>query len=77
MVKDRIVKLGREEAVKAITGTEWVMYKRGIWNQYTKRKTNEVIDIIMNIYACSYGADVYKGNDGVLYVSVPVASDMW
>lgn len=77
MVDKRIVKLGREEVVNAIKGTEWVMYQRGVWNSYRKCKTNEVAEIVMDINACGYGADVYQGDDGMLYVSVPVASDMW
>ena len=50
---DRIVTLGREEVVNAIKDTEWVMYRRGVWNSYSKRKTDEVAKIVMEKYEIS------------------------
>ncbi len=69
-----IVKLGREKAVEVIKDAEYVMFRRGVWNPYEKRKTSEIIPTILDTRL--YGADVSLEN-GVFYVSCPVSSDMW
>ena len=70
----RIVKLGREKAVELIKNAEYVMFRRGVWNDYERRKPEEIIPTILDKRL--YGADVWL-RDGVFYVSCPVSSDMW
>ena len=72
----RLVFLQREAAVEAIKGTETVMYRNGVWNSYERRKTDEVVNIIIDPVSCGWGADVYADDDE-MYVSIPNRSDMW
>ena len=76
MADTRIVKLGRQDAINAIKGTETVSYQHGCWNPYETRKTSDVIEIIKDLRGCPYGADVWKHGD-TYRVSIPCASDMW
>lgn len=62
-----------KEAIELIKSHPQVYYRRGVWNPYQLRETPAVISSITN---SGYGADVYEKH-GELYVSVPVASDMW
>lgn len=50
------------------------MYRLGVWNEYNKTTTEKAIKSIEN---SGYGADVYRDEYGVLYVSVPCERDMW
>lgn len=71
---ERIITLGREKAVDAIKDADTVMYRHGVWNEYYKTTTEKAIKSIEN---SGYGADVYRDEYGVLYVSVPCERDMW
>ena len=72
--KKRIVTLGIETAIKAIEGTDEVMLRHGVWNEYHKLETNRAIACIK---ASGYGADIFEDESGMLYVSIPNDSDMW
>ena len=69
-----ICKLGRQEAIDIISGTECVQYRHGVWNKYNVCDTATVIKSIRN---SGYGADVFRDTAGVYYVSIPCDSDMW
>ncbi len=70
-----ICSLQFDEAIEAIKGTEKVMYKHGVWNDYQERKTEDVVKSIRN---SGYGADVrYDETKDVFYVSIPADCDMW
>ena len=71
---EKIVDLGFDEAVKAISGTETVMYRHGVWNSYKEMSTEEAIE---HIKKSGYGADIRKDEDGIYYVSIPCDADMW
>lgn len=75
-VDNRIVKLGREEAVKAIENTEYVYVQIGCWNRYELYKTADAIATIRNLRICGYGADVWKYKD-TFRILIPTPSDMW
>lgn len=70
-----ICSLRFKEAIAAIQGTETVMYRHGVWNEYSLCKTE---DAIKGIQRSGYGADVkYDEDKKMFYVSVPAACDMW
>lgn len=69
-----ICKLGRQEAIDIISGTERVHYRHGVWNEYYMRDTAAVIE---SIRSSGYGADVFRDKAGAYYVSIPCDSDMW
>lgn len=72
---DEICRLGFKEAVEAISGTEKVMYKHGVWNKYELRNTKDAVRNIMN---SGYGADVYYNKEtDMYYVEIPCDADMW
>lgn len=72
--KNRICTLGRQEAINIISETKRVYYRHGVWNEYYLRDTAAVIESIQN---SGYGADVYRDDKGLYYVSIPCDSDMW
>ncbi len=70
-----VCSLKYEEAIEAIKGTKTVMYKHGVWNEYTECNTEEAIKHIRN---SGYGADVrYDDEKKMFFVSVPADCDMW
>lgn len=73
-MKEKLCTLGFKTAVDIIDGTERVYYKHGVWNKYKLTDTEIVKKSIMN---SGYGADIYKGENESLYVSIPSDSDMW
>lgn len=70
---EKLVTLGFGRAVDAIKDCDFVMYRHGVWNAYTKTDAETVRHAICN---SGYGADVFK-KDGMVYVSIPTDSDMW
>lgn len=68
-----LCRLGFDRAVEIIQDRPQVYYRHGVWNEYYRRNTADVITSIKN---SGYGADVYEKN-GELYVSVPADCDMW
>lgn len=73
MSRERIVTLSYDKAVEVIKYSSTVLYRRGVWNPWEEINIDEAIKRINN---SGYGADVFK-QDGKLYVSCPVDSDMW
>lgn len=70
---ENICTLAYQKAVDAIDGTKQVYFKRGCWNAYELKPTEEVKEWIMK---SGYGADVDR-KDGMFYVCCPSGSDMW
>ena len=74
MRTERIVTLGRQEAIDVIKDKPTVMYRHGVWNRYEKLPTEKAI---ASISRSGYGADIYRDENGQLYVSIPSDGDMW
>ena len=71
----QVVKLGFDDAIKAIKNQKNVMFRSGVWNPYGLVTVDFAIQ---RINGCGYGADVYYNEDtGKYYVSIPSSSDMW
>lgn len=73
MARNKITTLEFEASIKAIEGTDHVMYRHGVWNSYYEVPTAAAIE---SIRRSGYGADVSEDN-GIYYVSIPCDSDMW
>jgi len=71
---ERICSLQYQDAIAAIAQATTVQFRRGVWNPYRTVSVQEAVD---GIRKSGYSADVYRGADGTLYVSLPVSSDMW
>lgn len=70
----KVADLSFKQAVEAIKDSREVMYKHGVWNSYALEKTEDVIKHINN---SAWGADVYRNEEGTLYVCTPANADMW
>lgn len=70
---EQLCSLQFAKAVELIKDRQQVYYKYGVWNQYKRKNTADVISKIQN---SGYGADV-REKDGELYVSIPSDGDMW
>lgn len=70
---EQLCSLQFAKAVELIKDRQQVYYKHGVWNQYERKNTADVISKIQN---SGYGADV-REKDGELYVSIPSDGDMW
>lgn len=76
MAMRKICGLSYKESANAVK--KWngkIMYQRGVWNLYAPEEKESALK---RISSSGYGVDVYA-DDGseTLYVSQPVASDMW
>lgn len=70
-----LCKLQKEKAVDIIRDSKTVMYKSGIWNEYSKIYTEDAAEKIIN---SPFGADVKINREtGIYYVCTPTQSDMW
>ena len=70
---NRLCELKYDQAVSIVEKYEKVWYQRGVWNEYKLVSSATAIEGIMS---SGYGADVYEDN-GEIFVSCPVSSDMW
>lgn len=73
MGRTTVIELGTNNAIEYIKGKGKVMYRRGVWNKYEECSEE---DAIKRIQTSGYGVDVYEDN-GTIFVSQPVDSDMW
>ena len=63
------------EVIEAISSSDKVYYRHGVWNSYTLKDAEYVKKAILK---SGYGADLRRsGSDGMFYVSIPSDGDMW
>lgn len=70
---ENLCSLRFQAAAELIKDRQQVYYRHGVWNEYERKNT---ADVIPRILGSGYGADVYE-KDGELFVSIPNNSDMW
>jgi len=76
MARRKICGLSYTESAKAVENWNGkIMYQRGVWNPYAPEEKESALK---RISSSGYGVDVYADDETeTLYVSQPVASDMW
>ena len=72
----KVCSLSYKEAAEAVAGwTGEIMYRRGVWNAYATEEKGRALE---RIKSSGYGVDVSVDDAGkIMYISQPVASDMW
>lgn len=76
-MKVKTICIGRtQDAIKAVNEFEGdkILFQRGIWNNYENCSKK---DAIMYINNSDYGANVYAGEDGNLYISTQLGVAAW
>jgi hypothetical protein len=76
MSRRKVCGLSFVESVTAVRNWNGkIMYQRGVWNPYAPEQKENALK---RIASSGFGADVYADDEtDTLYVSQPVASDMW
>lgn len=76
MSRKKVCDLSYKKSAEAVQNWNGkIMYQRGVWNPYKPERKETALE---RIASSGYGADVYVDDEtATMYVSQPVASDMW